>query len=219
MVKRHQEWINIYNANCDASETLRKSQPELLRELDEWERTQGGSAVTRDSHIMRKDFDGQGHATTHKSQFDDLIANARERARAAAKARQEKAAEPENVDTNATQPPATTNSHDPTESPSLYDEAALSTVRRKVEEAERTDSALAALDKETQHMHMPAASMSNQQNVQDAHTAAPPALHSEESIGFDGPEHNPFEHPSRKVPMFKMPEEPVVDVDSSTALQ
>ncbi|PVI04626.1 DNA repair protein rad18, partial [Periconia macrospinosa] len=77
LIRRHQEWLNIFNSNCDAADNVRKPKRELLRELDAWERTQGGQASTKNSHIMKKDFDGAGHATIHKSQFDDLIAQAR----------------------------------------------------------------------------------------------------------------------------------------------
>ena len=75
--RRHIEWLNIYNSNCDADDSLRKSKKQLLRELDEWEQTQGGKAGSKESKIMRKDFDGDGHARLHKSDFDDLIAQAR----------------------------------------------------------------------------------------------------------------------------------------------
>ncbi|KAJ4301534.1 E3 ubiquitin-protein ligase rad18 [Kalmusia sp. IMI 367209] len=203
MIKRHQEWLNLYNANCDASETVRKSKRDLLKELDEWERTQGGSAGTKESHIMRKDFDGQTHATTHKSQFDDLIANARKRAKEAAKAKEKQGEEASNVGTNASQPqPESKNTTEPLR-PYEHNEAALSTIREKVEEANRSDSAFPALDQETKN----------------ANARAAPTLQSEESLGFDAPDHNPFESPTRKVPMFKMPEEPVLDVESSTAIQ
>ena len=79
MKRRHIEWLNIHNSNCDAGDSVRKSKKLLLQELDEWENTQGGKAHIKDDRIMRKDFDGNGHAKSHKSDFDDLIARARQK--------------------------------------------------------------------------------------------------------------------------------------------
>ncbi|RMZ84730.1 hypothetical protein DV737_g920, partial [Chaetothyriales sp. CBS 132003] len=39
MSKRHTEWVNLWNANCDSQQQLSKR--DLLRQLDTWERTQG----------------------------------------------------------------------------------------------------------------------------------------------------------------------------------
>lgn len=79
MKRRHIEWLNIYNSNCDADENIRKSKRQLLKELDEWEQTQGGRADSKESKIMRKDFDGSGYAKANKTDFDDLIARARQK--------------------------------------------------------------------------------------------------------------------------------------------
>ncbi|KAF2772893.1 DNA repair protein rad18, partial [Teratosphaeria nubilosa] len=79
MVRRHTEWVNIWNANCDSNNP--RSKRELLRELDAWERTQGSKAPpaqnTSASAIMRKDFDGNGWAKKNKDEFSRLIADAR----------------------------------------------------------------------------------------------------------------------------------------------
>lgn len=90
MKRRHVEWLNIFNSNCDAHESVRKSKAQLLRELDEWENTQGGKADNRESKIMKKNFDGNGHMKSHKSDFDDLIAKARQK-RTPQKAEEEQA--------------------------------------------------------------------------------------------------------------------------------
>ncbi|KAE8415584.1 hypothetical protein BDV36DRAFT_297959 [Aspergillus pseudocaelatus] len=78
--RRHTEWMNLWNANCDSKAP--KSKRELLQELDVWERTQGGSAhpsaESADS-VMRKDFDANAWSTNHESDFKRLIANARKR--------------------------------------------------------------------------------------------------------------------------------------------
>lgn len=213
LIRRHQEWLNIFNSNCDASDTVRKSKRELLRELDEWERTQGGNANTKESYVMRKDFDGQGHATAHKSQFDDLIANARRRAKATPKSELEGKTngEPKEhpqqqshvVQSTANQAPHPPAAQLPPEVPRPYEhnEAALSSIRAKVEEANHTESAFPPLNRE----------MSNA----NARAAKEAQADEETPLGFQ----DPFGNPSRKVPMFSLPAEPVYDVDSSTAIQ
>ena len=213
LIRRHQEWLNIFNSNCDASDALRKSKRELLRELDEWERTQGGSATARESHVMRKDFDGQGHATAHRSQFDDLIANARRRVKAVPKTAAEEetnnelnghAPQPTHEDqstvTEMSQLPAAQSSDVHVARPYEDNEAALSIIRKKVEEANRTDPA----------------SHSSSHEMSNANARAAEEAHADEEtpIGFQ----DPFGSPNRKVPMFALPAEPVCDVDSSNVL-
>ncbi|EGC43823.1 postreplication repair E3 ubiquitin-protein ligase rad18 [Histoplasma capsulatum var. duboisii H88] len=78
--KRHTEWMNIWNANCDSR--VPKSKRELLQELDIWERTQGGhapaaSGISTSSPVTRKDFDASVWTTMYGDDFKVLIANAR----------------------------------------------------------------------------------------------------------------------------------------------
>lgn len=77
MVRRHTEWVNLWNANCDSSHA--RSKRDLLHDLDIWERTQGGKAPNNNQGygIMRKDFDGNGWANKNKDDFSKLIADAR----------------------------------------------------------------------------------------------------------------------------------------------
>jgi E3 ubiquitin-protein ligase RAD18 len=86
--RRHTEWMNLWNANCDAK--VPKSKRDLLRELDVWERTQGGLAPTTSitlagsaSAVMRKDFDVGAWSVSHDDDFKRLIENARKKASAA----------------------------------------------------------------------------------------------------------------------------------------
>jgi len=78
--RRHTEWMNLWNANCDSR--IPKTKRALLQELDVWERTQGGNAtgssqfVTHNT-VMRKDFDAAGWSASHDTDFKRLIANAR----------------------------------------------------------------------------------------------------------------------------------------------
>ena len=106
LIRRHTEWVNLHNANCDALRP--RSKRELLKDLDVWERTLGGlaPAVTGTAAgnvsggggggggdesttlidgkgsaaaaVMRKDFDGKGWARKNRNEFDELIAVARQ---------------------------------------------------------------------------------------------------------------------------------------------
>lgn len=79
--KRHTEWMNLWNANCDSK--FPKSKLELVRELDAWERIQGGhanpSSFETTNTVMGKTFDATAWSTSHGDDFKRLIANARKK--------------------------------------------------------------------------------------------------------------------------------------------
>lgn len=75
LIRRHTEWVNLYNSNADSSRP--RSNRELLRELDTWERSQGGKASGKEAATKKKDFDGKEWARGNKDQFADLIRQAR----------------------------------------------------------------------------------------------------------------------------------------------
>jgi E3 ubiquitin-protein ligase RAD18 len=83
MERRYTEWVTLWNANCDAKSPKGKS--ELKRELDVWERTQGGKANSAGkdqiigAQIKDKDFDGKAWAAKNDDAFRDLIAKARKK--------------------------------------------------------------------------------------------------------------------------------------------
>jgi E3 ubiquitin-protein ligase RAD18 len=206
--RRHIEWLNIYNSNCDAHESVRKSKRQLVKELEEWEHTQGGRADSRESRIMKKDFDGTGHAKSHKTEFDDLIAKARAKRGAP---EEEQSGAPE-VGAAGSQPPtvsSTERQQDPAHTPHngselgrsshppnpLHpyenNESALSTIRAKVAAANETGSTMSTLPSEP--------------SLPDE----PPS----EKIGM----RNPLGSPARQVPMFALPEQPVRDTDGAGA--
>lgn len=85
MRKRHTEWMNLWNANCDSS--LPKTKQALLRELDTWERTLGRQlergVASATSGVMVKDFDRDGWVKSQKGEFDDLIKKARKQRKTA----------------------------------------------------------------------------------------------------------------------------------------
>lgn len=73
--RRHTEWMNLWNANCDSKH--RKPRSELLHELNTWERIQGGLSSSGPANtVMRKDFDTEAWSTSHGDDFKQLIASA-----------------------------------------------------------------------------------------------------------------------------------------------
>ncbi|EED12846.1 DNA repair protein (RadR), putative [Talaromyces stipitatus ATCC 10500] len=80
--RRHTEWMNLWNANCDAK--VPKTKDELRRDLDVWERTQGGAAPQPGSSsgpnaVMAKTFDAAAWSANHDDDFKRLIENARKK--------------------------------------------------------------------------------------------------------------------------------------------
>lgn len=81
LVRRHTEWVNLVNANCDS--TRPRSKRELLHELDVWDKTQGRQILNSStggsstSSVMNKDFDGAAWAASYDEDFQSLIAKAR----------------------------------------------------------------------------------------------------------------------------------------------
>lgn len=80
--RRHTEWMNLWNANCDAK--VPKTKEELLRDLDVWERTQGGAGLqsgllTGSNAVMAKTFDAAAWSSNHDDDFKRLIENARKK--------------------------------------------------------------------------------------------------------------------------------------------
>ena len=89
MSRRHTEWRNLVNANCDSSNP--KSKPDLLRELSNWERTQNSTnhsyaAKATKLSVMDKEFDRDNWSVNHNSDFQSLIAAARTKAKPGSKA-------------------------------------------------------------------------------------------------------------------------------------
>ena len=85
LIRRHTEWVNLVNANCDSSKP--KTKRELIQELESWDRTQGRQALNNyngagsASSVMSKNFDGAAWASNHGNNFQSLIAQARRKVR------------------------------------------------------------------------------------------------------------------------------------------
>ena len=81
LIRRHTEWVNLVNANCDSLKPRTKR--ELLHELDIWDKTQGrqiangSNGAGNASSVMNKDFNGTAWAASHDEDFQKLIAKAR----------------------------------------------------------------------------------------------------------------------------------------------
>lgn len=79
MRKRHLEWLNLWNANCDSLNPVPKLQ--LLKDLATWERTLGRQVEKGQqgpSGVMVRDFDRERYVKKQRNEFDDLIAKARQ---------------------------------------------------------------------------------------------------------------------------------------------
>ena len=81
LIRRHTEWVNLVNANCDSLKP--KTKRELVHELESWDRTQGRQILNNcneagsASSVMSKKFDGAAWASNHGNNFQALIAQAR----------------------------------------------------------------------------------------------------------------------------------------------
>jgi E3 ubiquitin-protein ligase RAD18 len=77
LIERHRRWVNIFNANLDASEKMRKTEATLRQELQVWERSQDdilrNSAASSVSERKVKTW-----TTDHKDEFARLAAQARQ---------------------------------------------------------------------------------------------------------------------------------------------
>ena len=78
--RRHTEWLDLVRANCD-SDTPKNGQT-LLKELAEWERTQGDGAFARKTadeakKIMDKGWNANGWSSAHNEDFRNLVTQAR----------------------------------------------------------------------------------------------------------------------------------------------
>lgn len=230
-IKRHTEWVNLWNANVDSLRPRTKR--ELLSELDKWERSQnmesgGGSIIGggNGAQVMKKDFDGEGWAKNNKSHFDELIASARAKRsvpKADSGAKEEEISQP--PETNGTAPSEdTTKVLEGDWEPHPYDEnqEALGKVRRRVDDAARGAPSLAhrnsnSMEEAGDHSSDDTSAPDTTQTprISSQTVTSPPNKRRKQSIPSSLPEHL-ASHPKdvRKMHMFEVPSEPVMDVDT-----
>lgn len=208
MRRRHIEWLNIHNSNCDADESVRKPKRQLLRELEEWENTQGGRADVKESKVMKKDFDGSGYAKSHKSDFDDLIAQARKK-RAAPKSEDKKETNGDaGVDAQQDSQSICEPQVEMADAPEGAEQHPQS-IQQNGFEAQGLDNHGTDLGMRQDCAQIPDHAKANLASQQVESTTV---SHEDPPLGLQ----NPLGSPSRKVPMFAMSEEPVKEVDMST---
>lgn len=210
MKRRHIEWLNIHNSNCDADDSVRKTKRQLVKELEEWENTQGGRADIKESKIMRKDFDGNGYAKSHKNDFDDLIAQARKK-RSAPKSNDKDATNGQKND--ATQ-------HDPqsnTESSVDMPDASICTETRPQQPIQ--ENRVEPQGPDTNHgirlgTHLDGTQPTNEaiSNSELESRESVTTLYQKQRLGTQ----NPLRSPSPKLPIFAMSDEPAKEVGMPT---
>lgn len=208
MRRRHIEWLNIHNSNCDADESVRKPKRQLLRELEEWENTQGGRADVKESKVMKKDFDGSGYAKSHKSDFDDLIARARKKS--AAPKSEDKKETNRDARVDAQQDPQSISEPqvEMADAPEGAEQHPQS-IQQNGFEAQGLDNHGTDLGTRQDCAQIPDHAKANLASQQVESTIVP---HEDPPLGLQ----NPLESPGRRVPMFALSEEPVKEVDMST---
>jgi E3 ubiquitin-protein ligase RAD18 len=215
LIRRHTQWVDIFNANCDSPRP--RTNRELLRELDIWERTQGGHAPgqgqSAPTGVMKKDFDGAEWSDKHKDQFDDLIAQARIRAKE--KKREREAEGAEGTTLNGTEPTSMSNQDPniPDIEPSVE---SLQPPRPTVpinKPPEATVPALSILSSAAQDLHMrhttPPKLCSETHSLQINEVLPPSAQQAAD------PSEGKFDSSQgvKRLPMFQAPEDPIQDIE------
>ncbi|KAK0661979.1 Postreplication repair E3 ubiquitin-protein ligase rad18 [Lasiodiplodia hormozganensis] len=226
-IKRHTEWVNLWNANVDSLRPRTKK--ELLSDLDKWERSQslesgGIIGSTSGSQVMKKDFDGDGWAKNNKSHFDELIAAARSK-RAAPKVEggnsEEKTEEATSSEMNGAMPPASVENLEEGKEAHPYEdnEGAIEKVRDRVDDAASGRPSLP-------HRNSNTMEDANSTTTAADHTQAPTsssqatgspsksASADREKVPSSLPAHLASSKDVRKRPMFEIPSEPIIDVDT-----
>lgn len=202
-----------------------------MADLDRWERTQGGKArEAGENEILRKDFDGIGWARNHKSEFDELIANARKKrespAPAPAKMEGESEAAKDGEKEETSEQPVTTNGvtredeHTPipqtTAEPTAL--AAIPAQPRTPKHNELVSRPVSPVPgfnlSRSIHEGTPVDdTIRHQPNPQLEHGTET----NRETDAVEVPAETMFHHESRvvKKPMFELPKDPVVDTEMS----
>lgn len=182
---------------------------------------------------MKKDFDGQGWASSNKDQFDALIANAR-RKRGMPVEKNEKdegrdetmKALPKSVESIELSP----RSNQQVDVPRPYEgsEDALSIAREKVGQANRDGFAPRPVNQAPE----PTSQRGGDSAITDGESLSDAPEEDGVPASFESPTRsqisrgppsslskNSFSSPTRKLPMFQVLEDPVVDMDSGTTVQ
>ncbi|PKI83939.1 Rad18p [Malassezia vespertilionis] len=77
LIERHRQWVNLYNANLDASAAHRESASKLRRQLSAWDRAQDEAASHHKERLVTNGRQYKTWLNTHRSQYHVLTAQAR----------------------------------------------------------------------------------------------------------------------------------------------
>lgn len=195
--------------------------------MDKWERSQsfesgGIIGSTSGSQVMKKDFDGDGWAKNNKSHFDELIAAARSK-RAAPKVEsensEEKNEEATSSETNGAMPPASVENLEEGKEAHPYEdnEGALEKVRDRVDDATSGRPSLPHRNSNTMEdaNNTTTAADHTQAPTSSSQVTEPPSKSADrEKVPSSLPAHLASSEGVRKRPMFEVPSEPIIDVDT-----
>ena len=214
LIKRHTEWVDIYNSNSDCLRP--RSVKDLLKDLDAWERSQGGLAPTQGNStttgVMKKDFDQEDWKDRHKDHYNELIASAKARRSVPTKEREEASTEKGSLpqdskimignsilvttETNDHHLPATMTDANPVSKESTLKEAPTN---------DPTSPVNVMFSSATNEIRDPVTSLHMESRSHRASTHTPSLSSSQEK--------------SEKMPMFQVPEDSIMDIDGGTEVK
>jgi E3 ubiquitin-protein ligase RAD18 len=219
LIKRHTEWVDIYNSNSDSLRP--RSTRELLRDLDAWERSQGGLAQgsTVGTGVMKKDFDHEEWKGRHKDHFDDLIAAARAKRSGPEKESGER--EERQGLGEAVKDPAVEIDGDSNYAFEIPETPPAS--QRPSSTAAMANGNTATDPKEPPTIPAPATVIFSEAASQ-IHEAEPSSSETLPLASRSSQNHTPTPfmlaaEPPKKMPMFAVPEEPIKDIDGGTEVK
>lgn len=234
LIKRHTEWVDIYNSNSDSSRP--RSMRELLRDLDAWERSQGGLAPaqgsTSSTSVMRKDFDHKEWKGKHKDHFDDLIATARARRsgpkQESGERNREQGLEERAVDAETAPDDVKTSMDEeermsvvvPDTPPQLNGSISLPSQTMTNGGAPSQPPSPVAIIFSEAASEIRQKDASSQTATETLATNSSTALPHQHSSQFTTPTPSMLaSNPPKKLPMFAMPEDPIRDIDGDTEVK
>jgi len=197
LIKRHTEWVDIYNSNSDCLRP--RSVKDLLKDLDAWERSQGGLAPAQGSSV-KKDFDHEDWKDRHKDHFNELIANARARRSVPTKETSAEKGSSLQDSKMAMEIPETTTQPSTHRLPTTTADD-----NTTLKEAPSNDPTLVMFSSAANEVRSPDTAPHVESQSQHSLTHTPSLGGSSEKL--------------KKTPMFQVPEDPVVDIDGGTEVK
>ncbi|KAF2664861.1 DNA repair protein rad18 [Microthyrium microscopicum] len=200
--RRHRYYVDLYNTNVDADEPRKPK--DLMRDMEVWERTQGGMAKSKPNEVMQKDFNRDNYSAANNNQFKDLISQARAKM-AATKQPKAETRPPENIPESSTPPgtpqvaPGYLGISNGTGSGSTH----VNSSHKEQQQRETTPAKamfISAVETTNNDLYAPRSPRAQQQQQQQQWTNNYP----------------PSSQQARSIPMFQLPGDPIKDFDYST---